>query len=132
MRTRLRLAAGLAVALLVVGATACSGDDEGPSASVSDGNDVASDLGDPGDCVVVDMAVSPEKIDLMTDLARAFNGSDAAELDGGRAPSPVRRPRPRAWPPTSSSTAGTRRPRAPARWCGRRRRRPGARSSTSG
>ena len=28
---------------------------------------------DPGDCVVVDLAASPEKITLMTDLARTFN-----------------------------------------------------------
>ena len=84
MRTRLRLTAGLAVALLVIGATACSGDDEDPSASVSDATDDATDLGDPGDCVVVDLAVSSEKATLMTELARSFNGSDAARLDGGR------------------------------------------------
>lgn len=84
MRTRLRLAAGVAVALLTVGATACSGgDDEGPSASVREDDDTA-DLGDPGDCVVVDLAVSSEKATLMTELARDFNGSDAADLEGGR------------------------------------------------
>jgi Ca-activated chloride channel family protein len=37
-------------------------------------------LGDPGSCVVVDMASSPEKIDLMTALAKAFNGSGLAKL----------------------------------------------------
>ncbi|HEU5151149.1 MAG TPA: extracellular solute-binding protein [Iamia sp.] len=84
MRTRLRLAAGVAVALLTVGATACSGGDDGPSASVRDGDDGTADLGDPGDCVVVDLAVSSEKATLMTELARDFNGSDAAELEGGR------------------------------------------------
>src|SRR3954454_14643633 len=36
------------------------------------------ELGDPGDCTVLDMAVSPEKIDLITDLAKSFNNSDAA------------------------------------------------------
>lgn len=36
---------------------------------------------DPGDCVVVDMAVSSEKIDLMRDLAQEFNGSDEARVD---------------------------------------------------
>ncbi|QYG93488.1 VWA domain-containing protein [Iamia sp. SCSIO 61187] len=82
MRTRLRVVGGLAIAALLVGATACS-DDEGPSASVrEDGATV--DLGDPGDCVVVDLAVSSEKATLMTELAREFNGSDAAELEGGR------------------------------------------------
>ena len=81
MRTRLRLTAGLAVALLLTGATACSGGDDEPSASVQeDGND----LGDPGDCVVVDLAVSSEKATLMTELAREFNGSDEAALEGGR------------------------------------------------
>ena len=39
-------------------------------------------LGDPGDCVTVDMAVSPEKIDLLTDLAGEFNQSDQAQVDG--------------------------------------------------
>jgi Ca-activated chloride channel family protein len=37
-------------------------------------------LGDPGNCIVVDMASSPEKIDLMTALAKAFNGTDRAKL----------------------------------------------------
>jgi Ca-activated chloride channel family protein len=36
------------------------------------------DFGDPGDCVVVDAAISPEKIDLVTDLARTFNASEDA------------------------------------------------------
>ncbi len=80
MRTRRRLVAAMAVALLAVGATACSGDDE-PSASVAEDQ---ADLGDPGDCIVVDLAVSSEKATLMTELARDFNGSEAAELDGGR------------------------------------------------
>ncbi|HEV7720064.1 MAG TPA: extracellular solute-binding protein [Iamia sp.] len=81
MRTRLRPMAGLAVALLLVGATACSGGDDEPSATVREDE---ADLGDPGDCVVVDLAVSSEKATLMTELAREFNGSDAAELEGGR------------------------------------------------
>ena len=38
--------------------------------------------GDPGDCITVDMAVSSEKIALLTDLANSFNASDEAELDG--------------------------------------------------
>ncbi len=40
-------------------------------------------LGDPGDCTVIDMAVSSEKIDLMTALAKSFNGSDDAKLGDG-------------------------------------------------
>ena len=35
----------------------------------------------PGDCTTVDVAVSSEKIDLMTDLAATFNESDLAEGD---------------------------------------------------
>lgn len=72
------LAVLMALALL----TACvdlgggDGDDDG-------GDDLAGDLGDPGDCATVDMAVSPEKIDLLTDLARIFNESDEARTDDG-------------------------------------------------
>jgi Ca-activated chloride channel family protein len=33
----------------------------------------STDLGDRGDCLVIDMAVSPEKIDLLTNVAQAFN-----------------------------------------------------------
>ena len=40
-------------------------------------------LGDPGDCTVIDVAVSSEKIDLMRTLAKQFNESDASELDDG-------------------------------------------------
>lgn len=82
MRTRVRVVAVLAVAALVLGATACTGDDE-PTASLPGGPEDPSGLGDPGDCVVVDLAVSSEKATLMTELARDFNGSDAAALEGG-------------------------------------------------
>ncbi len=70
------------IALLLLGAlaaAACSSDDSGESAS--DDTTIADILGDPGDCLVVDMAVSPEKIDLLTDLARTFNSS-GVEVDG--------------------------------------------------
>lgn len=49
----------------------------------SDTNADGDGLGDPGDCTVVDMAVSSEKIDLMTALAKSFNGSDDAKLGDG-------------------------------------------------
>ncbi len=62
----------LSVALL---AAACGGGD--------DGGDEAGGFGDPGDCIVVDLAVSSEKASLMAELARQFNGSDAAEMPGG-------------------------------------------------
>ena len=61
---------------LLLALTACSflpgGDETGDGSGVS--------LEDPGDCVVVDMAVSPEKIDLLQDLARTFNASVAAKV----------------------------------------------------
>jgi Ca-activated chloride channel homolog len=34
-----------------------------------------------GACITVDMEVSPEKVDLLTDLAKRFNGSDRASVD---------------------------------------------------
>ena len=37
---------------------------------------------DAGDCITVDMAVSSEKIALLTELADEFNDSDSAEVDG--------------------------------------------------
>jgi Ca-activated chloride channel family protein len=40
-------------------------------------------LGDPGDCEVIDVAVSSEKIALLQDLAGTFNDSDDAKLDDG-------------------------------------------------
>jgi Ca-activated chloride channel family protein len=67
-----RASAVLVAAMLV--AAGCSGSDK-----ASDPND----LGDPGDCTVIDVAVSSEKIDLMTALARSFNGSEAAKLGDG-------------------------------------------------
>lgn len=63
------LGVGLAVALA---AAACSGDDD-------DGGD-SQGLEDPGDCIAVDVAVSPEKEELLGDMADAFNGSDAADM----------------------------------------------------
>ncbi len=52
-------------------------------AACSTGSDESgeADLGDPGDCLVIDAAVSPEKIDLLTNLAQTFNRSKT-EVDG--------------------------------------------------
>jgi len=58
------LTALLALALV---ATACGGSSSTDSSS--------GDLGNPGDCLVVNMAVSPEKIDLLTNLAQSFNAT---------------------------------------------------------
>ncbi len=74
---RLVLGVALAMALLA----ACSSSDSGDASSDTAQADENA-LGDPGDCVVVDMTVSPEKLDLLTDLARTFNGSDEAQVDG--------------------------------------------------
>jgi Ca-activated chloride channel family protein len=68
-------AAVLAAALLVAAACGGGGDDDS-----ADPGDVD---GDPGDCTVVDMAVSSEKIALLVDLAEQFNDSDAADTDDG-------------------------------------------------
>ena len=66
-------AAGLALALLAAGCTGNGGSEGG-------GDDP---FGDPGDCTVIDTAVSSEKIDLMVDLAQRFNESEEAQLDDG-------------------------------------------------
>jgi Ca-activated chloride channel family protein len=67
-----------ALSLVVVAACTAgddsAGDDDAPEATTADGPDEV----DTGDCIVVDMAVSSEKIALLEDLADAFNRSDAA------------------------------------------------------
>ncbi|MEE8601682.1 substrate-binding domain-containing protein [Euzebya tangerina] len=69
--------------LLTMVAAACTG---GDSPFDFGGEDELGEEGlaeaDAGDCITVDMAVSSEKIDLLTDLANEFNNADAAELDG--------------------------------------------------
>ncbi len=73
-----RIGAVVLAVVLAAGAVACSsGGDESSSDTVAEDGLLGED---PGDCIVVDMAVSPEKIDLMTDLARTFNDSDDAQL----------------------------------------------------
>ncbi|QXC62707.1 substrate-binding domain-containing protein [Aquihabitans sp. G128] len=73
-KRRLRLTA-VALAAGLLAASCSSG--SGSSGEGADG------LGDPGDCTVVDIAVSSEKIDLMNALAKSFNGSKSAELGDG-------------------------------------------------
>ncbi|MGI8755900.1 MAG: extracellular solute-binding protein, partial [Acidimicrobiales bacterium] len=80
MHRRLRsarsgLVLGLAIALVAAGCSSGKGS--------GNAGDSTADLGDPGDCKVVDVAVSSEKIDLMTDLARSFNASASAKIGGG-------------------------------------------------
>ena len=71
--TRSRFVAATVVAALLV--AACGrGDDDASDSGID---------GDPGDCTVVDMAVSSEKIALLTELANEFNaGDDAKTADG--------------------------------------------------
>jgi Ca-activated chloride channel family protein len=57
---------------------ACASDDDDDDVS-SPASTFPGDA-DPGDCVVVDMAVSSEKIALLTELADEFNDSDLAEI----------------------------------------------------
>jgi Ca-activated chloride channel family protein len=112
-------AQGLAVAVLLSGCTL--GDDVVfPDEGGTEADPAAQD---PGDCIVVDMAVSSEKIDLMRDLAQEYNGSDEARVDdrcvfvrpqskasGGAAQllssgwdEAVEGPRPVVWSPASSA-----------------------------
>jgi len=67
----------LVAGLLLAACGGLGGSDEASSDSI-DGDD-----GDAGDCTVVDMAVSSEKITLLTELANDFNGSDDADTDTG-------------------------------------------------
>jgi Ca-activated chloride channel homolog len=64
----------LLVVMAVGVAVACS-------TGSSDDGTTFDQLGNPGNCTVVDMAVSPEKIDLLTSLAQTFNESEV-EVDG--------------------------------------------------
>jgi Ca-activated chloride channel family protein len=72
-RSRFRTRASAAALLLALVAAACAGEGgDDPLGNVDD---------DPGDCIVVDLAVSSEKIELLTRLADDFNGSDLARVD---------------------------------------------------
>ncbi len=74
--TRTRKFATALVAASLLATAACGG-------GGSSGDEGADDFGDPGGCTVVPLAASSEKIDLMTDLAKSFNGSDAAKVKDG-------------------------------------------------
>lgn len=108
---------GIAVLAASLLAAGCSG------GGGSEGTSGEDPFGDPGDCTVVDVAVSSEKIDLMTELAQSFNRSDEAEVEGGCAfvrpysmasgavttalaegwPEDSGNPRPVIWSPAASS-----------------------------
>jgi Ca-activated chloride channel homolog len=67
MRSAVKRAGAGLLACMLLTISACS--------TSKNATDAANDLGSPGDCLVVDMAVSPEKIDLLTSLAQDFNKS---------------------------------------------------------
>lgn len=70
-----RLTQSLAIALVAgLALAACSS--QSADDPIGNGSD------DPGDCAVVDLSVSSEKIELLTRLADDFNGSDDAIVDG--------------------------------------------------
>ncbi len=64
------------VALIVA---ACGGSDDDPFSASGAGDSAVT--GDAGNCILVDAAVSSEKIELLTELANDFNSTDAA-VDG--------------------------------------------------
>lgn len=64
----MRRVVALVVALVVAGVTAAAWLHAGPASAQSD-------------CITVDMQVSPEKVDLLTALAKRFNDSDRASVD---------------------------------------------------
>ena len=74
-RTLPRALAALVAAGLL--AAACTASDEQSIDDVIGGGNVDAD---PGDCIVVDLSVSSEKIQLLTALAQDFNGSDKATV----------------------------------------------------
>lgn len=70
--------------VLTIAAAACSGGESGLSLD-ENGNPVL----DPGDCLAVDVAVSSEKIELLSQLAADFTESDLAETDDGECIVPI-------------------------------------------
>ncbi len=68
-----RAAIAVAVSLLVAACNAASDSSTSTSGAFDDV---------PTGCIVVDLTLSPEKIDLFTELAQDFNGSSQAEVDG--------------------------------------------------
>ncbi|MDQ3146049.1 MAG: substrate-binding and VWA domain-containing protein [Actinomycetota bacterium] len=67
---------------LLAGAVVASGCSLGGDDERADGGSDADAFGDPGDCTVVDMSVSPEKTTLLGDLARRFNTGEGADVEG--------------------------------------------------
>ena len=80
MKTGIPIRRTAAILLVTAMAAAGCSDDSGSDRGFDEnGNPVV----DPGDCLVVDAAVSSEKIELLSQLAADFSGSDLAETDDG-------------------------------------------------
>jgi Ca-activated chloride channel homolog len=77
MMVSTRRALLVAAAVALAACASPNGDDE--AAPDTDGGDTGEV---PTDCAAVDVAVSSEKIELLTELARRFNDSDEAQVDG--------------------------------------------------
>lgn len=74
-------ALALVTAGLAAGVAACSGSVSFGPSTTDQGGSTSSKVNTKG-CVEVDMAVSSEKIALLSDLAQSFNGSKAATVNG--------------------------------------------------
>src|SRR4051794_16959171 len=77
---RSRLLAATAVVVVLAALTAACSSSSSSSSSSSGGAN-GFDVGDPGNCLVVDLTMSTEKIDLLTSLAQSFNQT-RAQVDG--------------------------------------------------
>src|SRR5437868_4128631 len=66
----MRMKRGLVGAALLLLLTACSS-----TSSSKNGSDAATSFNDTGGCSIVELASSPEKIDLMNALAKSFNAT---------------------------------------------------------
>lgn len=75
---RFAVASVVALSMAGLGLTGCGGSDD---STVGDGAAVSDGFGDPGNCTIVDMAISSEKVALMNQLATDFNNQKNA-IDG--------------------------------------------------
>lgn len=69
------------VAVVLLALAACSGSSDNSGVDRGDGN---GSLADPGKCTPIDVAVSSEKVALLTKLAKDFNDSDQSDLGNGK------------------------------------------------
>lgn len=81
MTTRRTVQLLLALLALALVAAACTPEPDESDPPPQEGT-ATGGVTDVGDCIAVDMAVSSEKIDLLTGLADDFADSDEAEVDG--------------------------------------------------